>query len=211
MSFGELLTSPDWGSVPDWLAAIGTIGAVGWALHLGLRDGKRLDKERQEAKKDRAAAAAEREAAAEERAIYRKDRAEEKEADKRRLAAQVTLIAEKSYSNNPSRYGFEGPAVNWSVHNGGSEPISLVTLVQREIESEGGAATGDVDMAKQWNVIEAGGTRQVLTEVRGRTFDRNREVQFIDGAGVRWQRKSLGALRPLEDEDPETNRIFSNS
>jgi hypothetical protein len=203
--------SIDWGSVPDWLAAVGTISAVGWALHLGLRDGKRLDIELEGAAKDRAAAAAEREAAAEERELYRKDRAEEKEAEKRRLAAQVTLIAEKSYSHNEKQNGFLGRAVNWSVHNGGNEPISMVTLVQREIDPESGAETGNADMPKQWNVIEAGGTRRVLTELGERTFHPNREVQFNDGSGVRWQRKSLGALRLLEGDDPEATRIYITS
>lgn len=204
MNIGELLTSQNWGSVPDWLAAVGTIGAVGWALHLGLRDGKRLDLERHEAKQDR-------EAAADERALYRKDRAEEKDAEKRRLAAQVTLIAEKSHSYNKLQNDFEGPAVNWTVHNGGNEPISMVTLVQREIDPATGTETGNADMAKQWNVIEAGGTRRALTELSGRTFHPNREVQFTDGAGVRWQRKSLGVLRMLEADDPEATRIYITS
>lgn len=203
--------SIDWGSVPDWLAAVGTISAVGWALHLGLRDGKRLDIELEGAAKDRAAAAAEREAAAEERELDRKDRAEERAAEERRLAAQVTLIAVKSYSSNKLQNGFEGRAVNWKVHNGGNEPISMVTLIQREIDPAVGAETGIADIAEQWNVIEAGGTRQVLTELGERTFHPNREVQFNDGRGVRWQRKSLGGLRLLEADDPEMNLIYITS
>jgi hypothetical protein len=166
-----------------------------------------LDDERREAKDDRRAAAAERAEASAERELFRQHRESEIEAAKRRLAAQVTLIAEKSYSANKLQNGFEGPGVNWIVHNGGNEPISMVFLVQREIDPESGAETGRYQMAQQWNVIEAGGTRRALTELGGQAFNSNREVQFIDGAGVRWQRKSRGNLRPLEDDDPETNRI----
>ena len=79
----------DWGSVPDWLAAIGTISAVMLALHLGRRDGKRLAEERLEAKADR-------EAAANERAEYAKQREEALTVARRRLAAQVTIVVEPS-------------------------------------------------------------------------------------------------------------------
>lgn len=42
MDIGALFSSPDWGTVPDWFAAVGTISAVCVALAFGFRDSKRL-------------------------------------------------------------------------------------------------------------------------------------------------------------------------
>lgn len=149
MDIGALFTPPDWGTIPDWLAAFGTIGAVWWALHIGLRDGKRLDEERREAKQDR-------EAAATERALFRAEREAGIEAEKRRLAAQVTVVAEPAYSADRVANGFEGRGISWRIHNGGNEPISMVIAAQREIDPEG-FETGQVNIAKSWHSIEAGG------------------------------------------------------
>lgn len=58
---------------------------MAWALHLGRRDGKRLDEERRGAKRDR-------EEAAHDRELFRQHQAAE--AQKRRLASKVSLVVE---------------------------------------------------------------------------------------------------------------------
>lgn len=189
--------------MPDWFAAAGTIGAVAYALHAGLRDHKRWARERAEAA-DRLQR--EQEQAAEDRKLFRQEQAERAEAARRRLAAQVTVIAQKSYSSNASRNGFLGPAVRWEVHNGGDEPISMVAVVQRPIPSDSEAAAPEI--SKSWPVIEAGGSREALIQLHGDNFHPNREVQFTDGTGARWQRKSFGELREIAGDDPEAIRFM---
>lgn len=39
----------------------------------------------------------------------------------------------------------------------------------------------------------------------------DRKVQFNDGAGVRWQRRSLGTPRMLEADDAEASRVCITS
>ncbi|MEV8040051.1 hypothetical protein [Arthrobacter sp. NPDC080082] len=187
MDISAFVALQNWGSVPDWFGAVGTVGAVAYALYSGLRGDKRLAQERQEAAVDRG--------------LFRQEQAERTAAAKRRLAAQVTLLAQKVDSSNPSRNGFAGPAVRWVVHNGGNEPISMVAVAQRPIPSESESAAAEI--AHSWAVIEAGGSREVLTQLRGDNFHPNREVQFTDGTGARWQRRAFGELRELAHEDPE--------
>lgn len=203
------MAQQNWGSVPDWFAAVGTVGAVAYALHTGRRDQKRWERERKEAedrfRHEQQQAAdrlrREQEQSAEDRAVFR----QQAEIAKRRLAGRVTVIAQKVHSSKPHRDGFEGPAVKWEVHNAGDEPISMVVVAQRTIPS--GPEAVAVEIAESWPVIEAGGSRETLTQLHGENFHPNREVQFTDGAGIRWQRKSFGELRELPDEDPETIRL----
>jgi hypothetical protein len=177
----------NWGSVPDWLAAVGTIAAVAYALRAGFRDHKRLETERREAAADRR--------------LFRQEQAQQAMAARRRLAAQVTLVAGRTLVLLEDGLGFEGPAVKWQVHNGGDEPISLVALVQRPVPSESEAAAPEI--ADFWPAIEAGGSREIYTRLYGSNYHPNREVQFTDGTGARWQRKTLGGLRELLPDDPE--------
>lgn len=187
MDIPAFMALQDWGSVPDWLAAVGTIAAVGYALRVGFRDHKRLENERREA--------------AEDRKLFRQEQAQQAVAARRRLAAQVTVVAGRVHSLDRDRNGFEGPGVKWEVHNGGDEPISLVALVQRPIPSESEAVAPEI--SEWWPVIEAGGSREIVTRLYGDNYHPNREVQFTDGTGARWQRKSLGGLRELLADDPE--------
>ncbi|MGC7150909.1 hypothetical protein [Paenarthrobacter ureafaciens] len=54
-------------------------------------------------------------------------------------------------------------------------------------------------------MIEPGGSRSITTAIYNdpQDFERQREVQFTDGTGQRWQRKEFGALRPILPNDPE--------
>lgn len=166
----------NWGTVPDWLAAVSTFAAVAVALRFGMRDGKRLREERAAAEEDRAA--------------FRREQAEQAAAAKRRLAAQVTVTTER-YIDDTGEL-----KLCWTVHNGAEEPISSVAIVQRY------QAGSEPLVVQTWPVIEARGNR----EERPREFWRNavlRQVQFTDGAGQRWQRTEQGTLRPIVSDDPD--------
>lgn len=189
MSIGDLFTAPDWGTLPDWLAAIGTISAVGVALGLAHRDAKRLDEERREAK-------AERDEAAEERALFREQQAAEAEERKRRLAAKVTLLVE------PLRDETGGRLIRWTVHNGGDEPISMATVVRRPIPADS-KQFEPAQLCHTWSSIEAGGRRATITEIYDDLNMHQGELHFTDGAGHEWQRKELGSLRRINRRDAE--------
>lgn len=193
MGIGELFTAPDWGTVPDWLAAIGTISAVGVALGLAHRDAERLDEERREAK-------TERDEAAKERALFREQQAAEAEERKRRLAAKVTLVV-KPFHEGAERF------ISWTVHNGGDEPISMVSVVRRPQPRNGSQEKPDVEVSHTWPSIEARGERTKVTQVYDALSMREGEVQFIDGAGQRWQRKEFGPLRTVNPDDPDALRM----
>ncbi|KQQ80987.1 hypothetical protein [Arthrobacter sp. Leaf137] len=190
MSIIDFFTSPDWGTVPDWLAAIGTISAVVVALRLAHRDAERLDEERREAKEDR-------DEAAKERALFREQQAAEAEERKRRLAARVTLVVE------PFHDGAE-KFIKWTVHNAGDEPISMVSVVRRPLPRNGSQEKPDVQVCHTWPSIEARGERTKVTQVHDAFKMREGEVQFLDGAGQRWQRKEFGSLRMLSRDYPDT-------
>lgn len=185
------MASQDWGSVPDWLAAVGTIGAVTIALRFGLKDGARLAEERKEATADRE--------------LFRQQQLEETEARKRRLAAKVTVIADRSPSGFHPDLGEARQYVNWTVHNSGEEPISMVSVVQRLRPGAPGADTAPTIISQTWAMIEPGASRSVATANYNdpQDFERQREVQFTDGTGQRWQRKEFGALRPIAPDDAE--------
>ncbi|MBT2523274.1 hypothetical protein [Arthrobacter sp. ISL-28] len=200
MDIGAFMALQDWGSLPDWFAAAGTIGAVAWALYVGRRDGKRLDAERLEAKADREEAAAD-------RALFRQQQSDEAEARKRRLAAKVTVIAEKTYIGPESIRGYEGRGIRWKVHNGGDEPILMVSVVQRPMPNEEGAETAVSQISKTWPAIEPGGFREEVTPLYSEEWHPEREVQFTDGSGQRWQRKAYGGLRTISPDDPDALRM----
>ncbi|MFB2572522.1 hypothetical protein [Micrococcus sp. IITD107] len=81
----------DWGTVPEWFAAFGTIGAVATALLVSHRDARRLDDERRDAKRDREAAAIERAESAEDRRRLRAEQDEISFIRKREFAQYVTV------------------------------------------------------------------------------------------------------------------------
>ncbi|MDQ0691468.1 hypothetical protein [Arthrobacter sp. W4I7] len=184
-----LFTSPDWGTIPDWLAAIGTISAVVVALRLAHRDAERLKEERCEAKEDR-------DEAAKERALFREQQEAEAEERKRRLAAKVTLVV-KPFHEGAEKF------IRWTVHNGGDEPISMVSVVRRPPPRNGSQEKPDVELSHTWPSIEAHGERTKVTQVYGALKMREGEVQFIDGAGQRWQRMEFGSLRMVGPDDPD--------
>lgn len=181
----------NWGSVPDWFVAIGTIGAVTVALWSGYRDRRRLEEERKDAIADRA--------------LFRVQQLEEVELRKRSLAAKVTVIAEKTPSGFHPDMGEARQYIDWTVHNGGDEPISMVSVVQRLREGAPGADTAPTLIGKTWPMIEPGASRTARTAVYHdpQDFEPQREVQFTDGTGQRWQRKEFGALRRITPDDPE--------
>lgn len=188
MNIGDLFTSPDWGTLPDWLAAFGTISAVAWALHLGRRDGKRLDEERRDAKRDR-------EEAAHDRELFRQQQAAEAEAQKRRLASKVSLVVEAFRDE-------EGRKLRWKVHNGSDEPIAMVSVIRRAVPADDTSGETRTQICKTWTSREAGGNRADVTRVHDESYMAQGEVQFTDSAGQRWQRLEFGALRTLAAEDP---------
>lgn len=181
----------NWGSVPDWFVAAGTTGAVIVALWLGRRDRNRLEDERREAMADRE--------------LFRRQQLDEAEMRKRSLAAKVTVIADKTPSGFHPNTGEPRQYVHWTVHNGGDEPISMVSVVQRLRAGAPGADTAPTMIDHTWAMIEAGASRTTRTKVYNdpQDFEPQREVQFTDGTGQRWQRKELGALRRITSDDPE--------
>ncbi|MHC6592913.1 hypothetical protein [Arthrobacter sp. C152] len=191
MSIGELFTAPDWGTVPDWLAAAGTVSAVVLALRLARRDSKRLETERQEAMADRQS--------------FREQRVAEAEARKRGLAAKVSLVAKKTTLSMLPDAGVPRQVINWSVHNNGDEPISMVSIVQRLHPEAPGADQSATELSYTWPMIEPGGTREWNTDVYRdpQDFEYQREVQFTDGTGQRWQRKEFGAMRTIDPGDED--------
>lgn len=181
----------NWGSVPDWFVAIGTISAVTVALWLGRRDRKRLEEERKEAMADRE--------------LFRRQQLEEAQMRKRNLAAKVTVIADKTPSGFHPVMGEPRQYVDWTVHNGGDEPISMVSVVPRLRAGAPGADTAPTMIGQTWPMIEPGASRTARTAVYNdpQDFEPQREVQFTDGTGQRWQRKEFGALRRITPDDPE--------
>jgi hypothetical protein len=196
MSLGELFTAPDWGTVPDWLAAIGTVSAVMLALNLARRDGDRLETERKEAMTDRE--------------LFRQQQVAEAEARKRSLAAKVSLVANRTTLSLQPAAGVPRQLVDWSVHNNGDEPISMVSIVQRLRPEAAGADKAATEICHTWPMIEPGGNREWRTDVYRdpQDFEYQREVQFTDGTGQRWQRKEFGELRTIEPGDDEALKFI---
>ena len=190
MSIGELFTAPDWGTLPDWLAAFGTISAVVVALRLAHRDGERLEEERREAKEDR-------DEAAKDRALFREQQAAEAEERKRRLASQVSVVVEAYRDEMLLRH------VIWTVHNGSDQPITMASVIRRCVPVEKGVEPPPPMICKTWTSIEAGGSRTEDTTVYDEGRMREGELQFTDGVGQRWQRKEFGSLRTMEADDPD--------
>ncbi|MDQ0691467.1 hypothetical protein [Arthrobacter sp. W4I7] len=176
-------TQQDWGSWADWFAALGTIAAVGVALGFGLRDGKRLKVERLEASQDRAR--------------FREQQDAEAEAQKRRLAARVSVSSQRFIDETGDR------KCRWTVHNGGDESISRVAVVGRTIAVKG-KETPPPFIFGIWTTIEAHGKREEETVPFGDGMVREAELQFTDGAGQFWQRKEYGTLKALDLDDPES-------
>lgn len=195
MSLGELFTAPDWGTVPDWLAALGTFSAVLLALHLARRDGLTLEAERKEAMADRE--------------LFRQQQRAEAETRKRSLAAKVALVATRTpvYSN-PGK-GEPWQVIDWIVHNGGDEPISMVSVVGRLRPEAPGGDKAPTEICHTWSMIEPGASREKRTYVYRypQDYQHEREVQFTDGTGQRWQRKEFGALRSIEPDDDEALKL----
>lgn len=173
----------DWGSWADWFAALGTIAAVIVALGFGLRDGKRLKVERLEA--------------AEDRARFREQQEAEAAAQKRRLAARVSITSHKFTDKTGNQ------RCRWTVRNGGDEPITVVALVARSRRVDG-KETRPPFYFQVWNSIEPHGEREKETAVFAESMHHEGEVQFTDGAGQFWQRKEFGWLEALELGAPET-------
>lgn len=192
MSFGDLLAGQDWGTVPDWLAAAGTISAVVVALRLAHRDSERLETERAEAAADRE--------------LFRQQQAAEAEARKRSLAAKVSVVAERTSSGFHPSLREPRQYVDWTVYNNGEEPISVVTIVQRLRPEAPGADEAATEMCHTWPMIEPGGYREWRTDIYRdpQDYEYQREVQFTDGTGERWQRKEFGTLRTIQPGDDES-------
>lgn len=185
-----LFTSPDWGTIPDWLAAIGTISAVVVALRLAHKDGERLDEERREAKEDR-------DEAAKERALFREQQAAEAEERERRLASKVSLGVEVSRDQMGTR------RLVWTVNNGSEQPITMVSVIRRCVQLEDGAEVPLPMLCATWTSIEANGKREADTRIDDESHMPEGELQFTDGEGRRWQRLEFGTLRRMETGDPD--------
>lgn len=186
------MAQQNWGAVPDWFAAVGTIAAVGVALRFGLRDHTRLELERGEAKVDRQ--------------LFREERAADAEALKRRLAAKVTLLTESARTGAPDpSTGQYQQVMIWKIHNGSDELISGVSAVQRLRPGAPGFDRAQTEICKTWAAIEPGGHRELSMPLYREIQDYlpEREIQFSDGTGQRWQRKTFGALRSIAPDDPE--------
>lgn len=188
MDIGALFSSPDWGTVPDWLAAVGTISAVCVALAFGFRDSKRLHIERMEAAEDRKTALIERQEAAKDRERFREQQEAEAAEKKRRLASRVSLNKEVFIDDIGER------KLLWKIHNGGDEPISwVVARVQKS--RPGDLKTRDTYKLRNWSSIEAGGTRTHTSEVFESGIVGEGQLLFTDGSGLRWQRGEYGSLK----------------
>lgn len=188
--FRNLLAAQDWGSVPDWLAAVGTVSAVCVALYFASRDSQRLDQERREAKADRAEAA-------KERALFRDQQEAEAEARTRRLAGKVSLEVEP-YLDPLARDG-----ITWTVHNSSEQPITMVSVIRRALPPEEGMVPPEPEVCMTWTSIEAGGFRVKDTVLYDKNNMREGELQFTDGEGRRWQRMEFSGFRPMEADDPD--------
>ena len=145
-SFRTSLGSWDWGTVPEWFAAVGTIGAVLLALLVARRDGKRYDREVEEARQDRQAAAADRERAAEDSARLRQEQEERSLQRKREFAQSVTLRIEWESLEELQRDPAEPPVqvfhCDISVENHGLTPVYDVILAYpRDTRIETGRQT----------------------------------------------------------------------
>ncbi|MCG2622699.1 hypothetical protein LVY72_12375 [Arthrobacter sp. I2-34] len=187
------IQSWDWGSVPDWLAAIGTLAAVVFALAVATRDAKRLEVEQYQAARDRE--------------VFRQEQQEQAAQRKRRLAAQVTLITEETAlmaigMADVLKPNFETFVQrNYTVHNGGEEPIFMATVVDNFPMDGNLAGDYEARTIETWNVIEPDGRRTTAATIDPAAPSR-REVQFNDGAGHRWQRQELGELREVSPDVP---------
>ncbi|MFE4198104.1 hypothetical protein ACFRJ9_19795 [Paenarthrobacter sp. NPDC056912] len=193
MDINALFTNPDWGSLADWFAASGTIAAVVIALNFGLADRQRLKIERKEA--------------AEDRRIFRQERAEQAEADKRRIASKVTVLVEGFWLGDLEAENGRRRSIKWEVHNGGDEPISMVCVVQTLTPKAPGAAEAPYQIDHVWPAIKPG---QTVNHTQAFYRDSSdflpfREVWFTDSAGQRWRRNQFGTLDEIAKGDPRAN------
>lgn len=184
MDWDSFFTFQNWGAVPDWAGAIGTIGAVILALASASSSKKQLREERRNA-------ADERKEAAHERALLREQYARELATYRRRTAGRVTLTITESpaeASGLQFRYRY-----TWTLRNQAELPIYQVVLVERDL-----SPNGSNELKKHWAVIEGGGTRTF--EYEG-PFGGFKEAQFTDGDGVRWLLPEGGVPVELSSED----------
>lgn len=176
MNFGGLLAAADWGSVPEWFGAIGTIAAVVVALASSASSKEQLATERLEA--------------AEDRKRFREQH-EREMLDARRSYASRVSVTEDRYDGPNSHLLI---AEQWTVRNAGAAAIRDVYLVVRDDDDDLPTVIG------RWPVVEGGGFKRVIKvndAPRG-----PRHVRFTDLNGIRWLLTDTGDLREVSDADP---------
>lgn len=189
-----ILEDMEVGTFGEWIGALATLAAVILSLVLAWTNGR---KARQESK-----------LAIEDRHEFRRQQVEEGEHRKRRLAAQVTLVSDW-------RTEEWGRRRHYKIHNGGSEPIFDVVIVEHASDDEGADNKGLPRIVKTWDVIEARGNRDTVGTMRDFSASPvvgelvkpwNRSVQFNDGVGQRWKRLQTGDLQALEWKETKSLR-----
>lgn len=218
------LSSWNWGAVPEWFAAVGTILAVIVALLVSRRDGKRYEKELEDSKADRLAAAEDRKEATADRRRQREERDELAYERKREHAQYVTLNvgmkrAEVRLPEEFSDYEeFESQLVECRalVTNHGTAPIYEARAEFADLEGAEifGASTWWAARTKITTpIVRPGATVTYearvpfkhLTEFTGQA-----KLVFRDTRGQWWQTDQKGRLTsacPDEGDDARAGRV----
>lgn len=188
---GRWIGTWDWGTFPEYLGAFGTVVAVGAALWIARRDGKRFEVEQASAAADRKAAAYERAEAAREREDFRKERDEARTRTKREFAEKVSI----HHKALEPMYDFEERVHRVSVHNDSEGPAfgATVVLVPRD---------GEQKVLGLWHTIPAGNTESTGNLDRS-LFEAgpfSAWLFFRDSRGY-WSRDLKGALVEHAEED----------
>lgn len=170
---GGWFGTADWGSVPEWFGAVGTILAVIVALRFGLKDGKRLDAELRSAAEDRAASHRE-------LGLIQHDR----RAD---LARKVLFTLEPLDPNEAGR-GLPRNGARFQIFNFSEFPIY-------DVKAGYSHENYEVNAVRKWDSIAPGGSRAVETTSSVREFGGLPTVAFLDVRGRGWFLDNFGILR----------------
>ena len=179
----------DWGSVPEWFGAVGTIAAVALALYSNKVSRKQLQKAQETAELERAEAA-------EDRRRFREQREREELAERRRAASRVSLVA----TPEPWYDRIDQPSMTTTIEvlNGGSEPIRLVTIAARKLQDPPPPEPTTM-IPGNWGTIE-GHAKRSARHLHAKDSRWGFEVQFTDQNDVRWVLDEYGKLVELNTD-----------
>lgn len=168
-----------WGTVPDWFAAVGTVGAFAiglWLLRGEISAGEQRDREVEARAEDR----------------------------RREQASLVALWASGDLVLEPQRAPNNRTYTSMTVHNASSLPITDVFAVVNRPGIQTSPQDGHRSVLGPGEIIVSSlaSDCQPPYAVPMEAL----EVRFVDAAGRRWVRDGRGRLRAWEERPPDRLR-----